>query len=161
AGAGQHRSRVVRRDLAVPPLAWSTCTMVRLPLPCFALTAASLLFVDGALAETPPPRPPATGKTAAVAAAPRPPAKALPKKTPARKKPKADKPAPVLGAVVSSPAFRMLDEGKSRVFVEVSQKVPVSEQKAKGRVVYKLKGAAVPVRNSLRPLLTNFFPTPV
>src|SRR5262249_17015366 len=35
------------------------------------------------------------------------------------------------------------------------------EHKAKGRVVYQLKGAAVPVRNSLRPLPTGFFPTPV
>jgi hypothetical protein len=55
----------------------------------------------------------------------------------------------------------MLDDGKSRVFVEVSQKVGVIEQKARGRVIYKLKGAIVPAKNSLRPLPTGFFPTPV
>src|SRR5690349_9328429 len=127
--------------------------MVRLPL----LGLALLFVAEGALAQTPakpaPPKPSATVPTppptqAGSQASPRPPKK----KPSARRKPKADSPAPVVGPVASSPSFRMLDDGKSRVFVEVSQKVGVTEQKARGRVIYKLKGAAVPVRNSLRPL---------
>ena len=135
-----------------------------------ALLFACLLFAEGALAQTPsvttgspvgapkaaPPKP-AAAKPAAPPPAPK-------KKASARRKPKADKPAPlspILGAVVTSPSFRMLDEGKSRVFLEVSQKVGVTEQKARGRVVYKLKGTLVPAKNSLRPLPTGFFPTPV
>jgi hypothetical protein len=65
------------------------------------------------------------------------------------------------GPIAMSPGFAMLQGGKSRIFVEVSQKVDVTEQKAQGRIVYRIKGASVPLRNNRLPLLTGFFPTPV
>lgn len=152
--------------------------MVRIPLPGLALTGVSLLFNAEASAQTPPPAPSAPSAVKspadaekpaarpaplAVAAPPKPPAKAQPRKAVAtRRKGKGDKAQPVLtGAVATSPGFRMLEEGKSRVFLEVNQKVEVTERKAKGRVVYRLKGAAVPTRNSRLPLPTGFFATPV
>jgi hypothetical protein len=55
----------------------------------------------------------------------------------------------------------MIEDGKSRVFLEVSQKVEITERKAQGRVVYRLAGASMATRNSRLPLLTSFFPTPV
>jgi len=140
--------------------------MVRIPPPRFATAAACLLFTAAASAQTPPPAPsalapPPKPSAEKPAPAPRPASKAPQKKTTARRK-KADKPAPILtGAVATSPSFRMLDEGKSRVFLEVSQKVEVTEQKARGRVIYKLKGASVPLRNSRLPLPTGYFATPV
>src|SRR3954469_25117630 len=136
--------------------------MVRIPLPCLALTGACLLLAADAAAETPAPAPVAQ-KTPAPPNGARPAPKAQPKKAvAARRKSKGDKAPPVItGAVASSPGFRMLEEGKSRVFVEVSQKVEVTEQKARGRVIYQLRGASVPVRNSRLPLLTSFFATPV
>lgn len=55
----------------------------------------------------------------------------------------------------------MLDDGGSRVFVEVNQKVEVTERKDQGRVVYALRGAHIAAANGGRPLLTSFFATPV
>lgn len=58
------------------------------------------------------------------------------------------------------PGFKMLDAG-SRVMVEVSRKVDVTEMKAQGRIVYRLRGVATPTRTNRLPLLTGYFPTPV
>ena len=68
---------------------------------------------------------------------------------------------PILGPVATYPGFRMLDGGGSRVFVTVNQNVDVTEHKAEGRVTYRLRGVAAPIRTNRLPLLTNFFPTPV
>jgi hypothetical protein len=79
----------------------------------------------------------------------------------ARKRGRADRALNADGPIASSPSFRMLPGGVTRIFLEVSRKVDVSENKAKGRVVYHLKGAQVPTRTSRLPLLTGFFITPV
>jgi len=63
--------------------------------------------------------------------------------------------------VASYPAFRLLDDGQSRVAVEVSRKVTITEHKAQGRVVYSLADAALPGHNAHLPLPTGFFRTPV
>jgi hypothetical protein len=92
------------------------------------------------------------------------PSKAAPRKqaaTKARGKNKAKKPRASGGPIAMSPGFAMLQGGKSRIFVEVSKKVDVTEHKVQGRVIYRIKGASVPLRNNRLPLLTGFFPTPV
>ena len=64
------------------------------------------------------------------------------------------------GPVATFPGFRMLPDGSSRVFVQVSKKVDVSESKATGRVVYRMKGVQT-IQTNQYPLITGFFPTPV
>src|SRR5262245_31552439 len=64
-------------------------------------------------------------------------------------------------AVATFPGFKMLPTGGSRVFVEVSRKVDVSEHRAEGRITYRLKGATVPIRTNRLPIDTTFFASPV
>jgi hypothetical protein len=65
------------------------------------------------------------------------------------------------GPIATFPGFRMLEDGTARVYVEISQKVDISELAAEGRVVYRMKGVYVPTRNNRLPLLTAFFPTSI
>jgi hypothetical protein len=161
--------------------------MVRISLPRLALTGVGLLIAAEAVAQTPAPSvssasAPAKAGAPLPAASSRPPPAAPPKGSSpkaglpppkaspprsrkaavaARRKDNDDKAPPTGGPIATAPSFRMLDDGQSRVFLEVSQKVQVTERKARGRVVYQLKGAAVPLRNSRLPLLTGFFATPI
>jgi len=133
--------------------------MQRLSL--LALTCASLLVSPVALDDDPP-APPKTP-------APAPKATSAPSKAPAkprkarkgRHKKNEQEAGPASGPVASFPGFRMLPDGGSRIFVEVSEKVKVTEQNAQGRVVYRLEGARVPVSTNRLPLLTGYFATPV
>ena len=50
---------------------------------------------------------------------------------------------------------------RTRVFVEVSKRVEVTEHKAEGRLTYRMKGVNVPVRTNQFPLVTAYFATPV
>jgi hypothetical protein len=103
--------------------------------------------------------PQTVSRPATKAAAPRARGKANHKK---KKQKEAEAPRrPITGPVATYPGFRMLDGGGSRVFVNVSKKVVISEHKAQGRVTYRLQGVAAPVRTNRLPLLTSFFPTPV
>jgi hypothetical protein len=108
------------------------------------------------------PAPAATASAAAPAPVARPMSEQPPvyRPAPARAR-KAAPVRPILGPVATYPGFRMLDGGASRVFVSVNRNVEVTEHKAEGRVTYRLKGVAAPVRTNRLPLLTNFFPTPV
>lgn len=84
-------------------------------------------------------------------------------------KPKKDaQPAPVrqvarhvAGPVATLPGFEMLPDGGSRLFVDLSQSVPVEERKAQGSVTYVLKGAHLEHRNNANALVTVHFNTPV
>jgi hypothetical protein len=139
---------------------------------CFSLShaviAGALLFVAAeARAEAPPPAAPvgavATGKipAASLPAAPRAGVAAKPAPR-GRRRPKP--PAPTLAPgtpIATYPAFRLLDDGSTRVAVEVSRKVAVTEHKAQGRVVYRLAGVAIPGHNTHLPLPTGVFRTPV
>lgn len=161
--------------------AWSTSIMVRIPLPRSLLLSAGLLLAPAAIAQTAPATPARTSQTSSDPqpgsppedAAAKPPAASASTKAPlgrskkaavaARRKGKAA-PAPPLSSnapIVTAPGFRMIEEGKSRVFLEVSHKVDVTERRAEGRVIYQLKGAVIPLRNSRLPLPTGFFSTPV
>jgi hypothetical protein len=65
------------------------------------------------------------------------------------------------GPVATLPGFEMLADGSSRLFVQLTQNVPVEEKRAAGTVTYVLKGAHVTKYNNERPLVTVHFNTPV
>jgi len=67
----------------------------------------------------------------------------------------------IKGPVANFPGFRMLSAGESRVSVEISEKVDVTEHKAEGRIAYRMKGVSVPTKTNRLPLETMFFQTPV
>ncbi len=110
----------------------------RWTLPCLALVALGLAAAP-AVAE---PRP----------AKPTPAAKAHKR---SHKKPRPGSP------IAAYPGFRMLDDGRSRVFVELSASVPVEERRAQGTLTYILKGARIAARNNRNALIPTAFETPV
>jgi len=115
-----------------------------LPLALAGVLACSLALADENAAPSP----------SAVAGAP---AQSAPAKKPRKRKKKRD----LKGPIANFPGFRLLSSGASRVWVEISQKVDISEHNAPGRLVYRMKGVTVPTRTNRLPLETMFFPTPV
>ncbi len=70
--------------------------------------------------------------------------------------------APQVGPpIVTLPGFRMLDGGQSRVFVEVSGKVPTNETSTDKSVTIHLTGVMVPEKVNRMVLPTWGFYTPV
>ncbi len=63
--------------------------------------------------------------------------------------------------IATLPGFRMLKNGRSRVFVEISGKISVTESSDPGIVRYVLKGVRVPERVNRMWLPTDHFLTPV
>ena len=134
---------------------------MRCPSLPHALTAgALLLFAVDVRAEDPPPRAPSSVATGTIPiASPTAATKATPR---ARRRAKPATPVLAPGTPIATyPSFRTLDDGSSRVTIEITRKVAVTEHKAKGRIVYSLAGAAVPGSNTRFALPTGFFRTPV
>lgn len=67
----------------------------------------------------------------------------------------------VKGPVATLPGFEETTDGGSRLFVQLTQNVPVEERKAQGSITYVLKGAHVTKRNNTNALVTVHFNTPV
>jgi hypothetical protein len=65
------------------------------------------------------------------------------------------------GPVVAMPGFEQTSDGGSRLFVQLSQTVPVEERKTPGTITYVLKGASPRVWNNTNALVTVHFNTPV
>lgn len=65
------------------------------------------------------------------------------------------------GPIATYPGFRMLQDGRSRVVVDIRGKIEVSEHRGEGLLTYRLSGVAAPSRINRLPLVTSFFPTPV
>ena len=111
----------------------------------------------------PPPPPPARPMSMQPSAAQSPPPRRAPKQKAALRKGKGknaaprDRNTPIAGGA----AFFRLDDGSTRVSVEVSEKVDVAESRAQGRLVYRLKGVFIPERTNQLPLMTGYFATPV
>jgi hypothetical protein len=63
--------------------------------------------------------------------------------------------------VATFPGFRMLPNGGSRIYVELTKNVNVDERKSGGAVVFTLRGAQVLSRNNRNALITTHFSTPV
>lgn len=57
--------------------------------------------------------------------------------------------------------FETLSDGSTRVFVELSDRVPYDTLVGRGTITYVLKGARVNRRNNFNPLVTVHFNTPV
>jgi hypothetical protein len=108
-------------------------------------------------APAPPQAPPPPPKGKKAAPAPRP----AQKRAPPRGRRGKNEASPEGVPVASFPGFTRLEDGKSRIWLEVSAKVDVAENKAQGRVVYRMRGTAVVQRTNQLPLLTGFFATPV
>jgi hypothetical protein len=104
----------------------------------------------------PPPSPPPPAPVKRQREAKRPAA------VPRSKHPDDAPPPPLPGTPIATPPeFARLEDGKSRIWVEVSRTVDVAENRSPGRVVYRLRGAAVLQRSDQLPLPTGFFNTPV
>jgi hypothetical protein len=65
------------------------------------------------------------------------------------------------GPLATFPGFEQLPDGGSRLFVHMSQSVPVEERRAQGSVTYVLRGAHLRVGNDANALVTVHFNTPV
>lgn len=65
------------------------------------------------------------------------------------------------GPLATFPGFEQLPDGGSRLFVQLSQTVPVEQRVAPGSVTYVLKGAHLRVHNDTNALVTVHFNTPV
>jgi len=63
--------------------------------------------------------------------------------------------------VATLPAFRMLPGGCSRVFLEMRGDVSVAENRAPGRLTYRISNVEVPERTNRFDLPTEHFATPV
>ena len=108
----------------------------------------------------PVPTPPSRAPAGKVKPAPR--AVKRPAPVARAKRPVEEPPPPPAGTpIATSPGFSRLEDGKTRIWVEVSRNVDVAENRSPGRVVYRLRGAAVLQRSDQLPLQTGFFSTPV
>ncbi len=65
------------------------------------------------------------------------------------------------GPAVNTPGFEETLDGGSRLFVQLTQSVPVEERKAAGSITYVLKGASPRVWNNTNALVTVHFNTPI
>ena len=85
-------------------------------------------------------------------------------KSKSKSKPRARRRAPPVDLskpLATYPGFRMLQDGRSEVWLLVTRQVAVSSREAKGEVVYFIEGAQVGVNNNTNPLVTTHFNTPV
>jgi hypothetical protein len=137
------------------------------------LVAAAQAPAAGSAAPEPAPSAPAAGAGGATGAAPAASSSAAPKATGEpggysyTDKPVA-RPAHrhgvrrhVSGPVATLPGFEETNDGGSRLFVALTQQVPVEERKAAGSITYVLQGAHVTKRNNTNALVTVHFNTPV
>lgn len=175
--------RPVSEPPKVAPLArpWSNPSMASSPRTRAAVLASTILLATPAAAQDPPAPPPAP---AAPADKPPPPAvQARPmhqqpaagqsqaprrggKRAPAprhhQKGKRARGPVAPDGApIVAAPTFHRLDDGSTRISVEVGTKVDVSTNHPQGRLVFRMKNAFVLEPVNLLPVITTYFATPV
>ena len=64
-------------------------------------------------------------------------------------------------AVATFPGFRLLPDGSSRIYVELTRQVAVDERSADGKLIFVIHNARVPARNNRNALITTHFATPV
>lgn len=75
----------------------------------------------------------------------------------AKKRKKVDPNAPL----ATYPGFRMLKDGRSEVWVQISKKVSITPSVAAGHATFVLAGVDVGIRNNTNPLVTEYFDTPL
>jgi hypothetical protein len=59
------------------------------------------------------------------------------------------------------PGFRMLKDGRSEVWVQISKKVSITPSVAAGHATFVLAGVDVGIHNNTNPLVTEYFDTPL
>jgi hypothetical protein len=64
-------------------------------------------------------------------------------------------------AVATFPGFRLLPDGRSRIYVELSKNVMVEEHRTDQELTFTLHDAQVLVKNNRNALITTHFATPV
>jgi hypothetical protein len=64
-------------------------------------------------------------------------------------------------AVATFPGFRLLPDGRSRIYVELSKSVTVEEHRTDAALTFTLHDAQVLVKNNKNALITTHFSTPV
>jgi hypothetical protein len=82
------------------------------------------------------------------------------KKTKKRGRAQSTKPRPG-AAVATFPGFRLLPDGRSRIYVELSKSVTVDEHRTDQELTFTLHDAQVLVKNNRNALITTHFATPV
>lgn len=117
-----------------------------------SLALAVSSFALHAAAEAPAPA--ASESAVALSEAPKP----APKK---KRKAKRDESGSKTGPVAQFVGFRVLPDGSSRVYVDLSGRVQVSKREGENELVYTLKGARLSSANNKNALLTAHFSTPV
>lgn len=65
------------------------------------------------------------------------------------------------GPVALFAGFRVLPDGSTRVFVDLSGRATVTKREGEGELVYTLKGARLASANNKNALVTTHFDTPV
>lgn len=65
------------------------------------------------------------------------------------------------GPVALFAGFRVLPDGSTRIFVDLSGRAPVTKREREGELVYTLKGARLAAANNKNALVTTHFDTPV
>jgi hypothetical protein len=68
--------------------------------------------------------------------------------------------APTAFATAILPGFETLDDGSTRLFVDLSAPISYETKSAKGSIIYVLKKTVVARRNNCNALVTEFFNTP-
>jgi hypothetical protein len=63
--------------------------------------------------------------------------------------------------VATYPGFRILPDGRTQVFVDLSRSATVKERRDGSTLTYVLRGARILARNNTNPLITTHFSTPV
>jgi hypothetical protein len=63
--------------------------------------------------------------------------------------------------IATYPGFRILPDGRTQVFVDLSRSATVQERRVGPTLTYVLRGARIMARNNTNPLITTHFSTPV
>ncbi len=68
---------------------------------------------------------------------------------------------PPTKAIANSPGFRMMPDGSSKIFLQIHGSPSVKQIATRGGVTYVLSDCRVPMNNNRRPLMTQYFNTPI
>jgi hypothetical protein len=67
----------------------------------------------------------------------------------------------VEASIATFPGFRLLPDGKTQLYVELSRPCSVNERRQGGTLIYVLRGARVVAKNNKNALITTHFATPM
>jgi hypothetical protein len=65
------------------------------------------------------------------------------------------------GPAITFTGFHVFEDGRSRIFVKLTNEVPVEARYSGRKVEYLFRGAKIPIRNNKNPLITEHFPASI